>query len=974
MDILRNSLNIIFHRISPQIIINEIFKEDLCEDVTKSINKNAFLKEGHLIFNNYSDDELINIYNKTLDDMKEGKCSTTPSIFNLLWKFTSQVLIESDHEPICRYEYMLRWKMLSHELGQDILTTSYLAYKDVATSVKRYYFTWKPIINTDNIRLKNMLKKGIAENHFHLKGSSITFELSWINIMNSPIGRDEQFNISKIDENRLNPDINIGKVTNDCENMYSLVKKAAYIRLLLFTKLNHIDLLTYFNTVDRNYIIALIKNYNGSTLKLHLKEIGKWDYVNRFCNNEYKLDCKKTGIDLIKSLNEMNLLEHIIQVLSNDINSKNRYLYNKRLLKEEDLDIELNKIDNLIDIMQYEYGYEFNFNSFSQAEILDYAIPKNIIRNNNNINLILLGERRFLYMMFKKIYAEDNILSQYSGLFYIYLSIKAKFRSEIIQNNKRVGFKNFSDYEVRKTVFIEGNPSYEKLLYRMAISATVNNQSISNLEARITPASNEIELERKIKQIDRIIENDNLINYSKAELQEKEINNLNYNINKNNADNNKSNLDKFFYTVHFVKNRQEFSKNEIEEFCIPRNYDLRRTVKQKAIVLSNIRENKSSISKRILGIDACANEIGARPEAFAQAFRYLKNHIGTHKLDYLNESIILPQIHATYHAGEDFLDIVDGLRAIDETIKFLNFRHGDRIGHALALGINVDKYYKFKNYTLIMPKQDYLDNIVWLMSKIEEYNLVEKYGLLEKLDNKFNYLFQEIHISNYNDTESKLGYTHNDYYNSWKLRGDDPMLYFDSYDTNNDFYKNYKNKSLTFWDECSVSDLIDKYLRNNKKAISLYYNYHFNPKIKLKGSEQIEVKIKSDYIDAVRDVQKIMQREIAVKGIGIECNPSSNYLIGTFNKYSEHPIVNFYNLGLTINKDEIQRCPQLFVSINTDDQGVFSTDLENEYALMAIALEKELNIDGSRHYNQAMIYEWLDKIRQMGIEQSFNNN
>jgi len=79
-----------------------------------------------------------------------------------------------------------------------------------------------------------------------------------------------------------------------------------------------------------------------------------------------------------------------------------------------------------------------------------------------------------------------------------------------------------------------------------------------------------------------------------------------------------------------------------------------------------------------------------------------------------------------------------------------------------------------------------------------------------------------------------------------------------------------------------------------------------------------------------------------------------------------------YNLGLTADPEKLSKCPQLFVSINTDDQGVFDTCLENEFALMAIALEKAKDENGKPLYNQAMIYDWLDRVRQMGIEMSFN--
>lgn len=114
-----------------------------------------------------------------------------------------------------------------------------------------------------------------------------------------------------------------------------------------------------------------------------------------------------------------------------------------------------------------------------------------------------------------------------------------------------------------------------------------------------------------------------------------------------------------------------------------------------------------------------------------------------------------------------------------------------------------------------------------------------------------------------------------------------------------------------------------------------------------------------------------MQRYVAKRGISIETNPSSNYRISTIDKYVEHPLLNFYNMGLTWNEDKLRGCPQLHVSINTDDKGIFDTTLENEYALMGNAVENIKDEDGNDTYNKQMVYDWLERIRQNGNQQSF---
>ena len=114
-----------------------------------------------------------------------------------------------------------------------------------------------------------------------------------------------------------------------------------------------------------------------------------------------------------------------------------------------------------------------------------------------------------------------------------------------------------------------------------------------------------------------------------------------------------------------------------------------------------------------------------------------------------------------------------------------------------------------------------------------------------------------------------------------------------------------------------------------------------------------------------------MQEEIVRRGIGIELNPSSNISISILSGYEEHPIKTLYNIGLTYNEQELESCPQMNVSINTDDKEVFVTRLENEYALLALALEQVRKADGTPKYKREFIYQWLDNIREMGLRQAF---
>lgn len=899
MDIIRGCLDILFRKQSPQKILDGTFEWDerKRKNLHNKVDRNTFINLATEYFKHYSEDEILNIYNE-LDiltkEMREvsrgiGEKNKFSSVFNLLIQFTDEVLIERDREPFCRYEQLLRWRMISQRLDQDLFTTAYLAYRDVVSSRERSFFSWEPIIKSDNIRLHKMLKEGMAENHFHLKGSAPYFNLTWISLMNKVVNRNKDFKISGISSKRLDPDLNYSSDDKGC-SIIDLVKKAAVIRGFLFSVLN--------------------------------------------------------GVEFFDEENQGEIL--------------------KKLLKKDNIDLDLYEIQQDISALKHEFGYKFECGTYGLKVAADYCIPKNLSSVDKNSNVLLYGERRFMYLMFKKIYERDKKYLPYADLFYAYIVIKSKFRGELMQINNRIGFKNFGDYQDRKTKFLNNEPLLYNAVIYMSIISSMKNQNIKSLEARICPSNTAKDMEDTIKWLDRIIE--------KEEGNLKIIDDKQKQINLKQILFREESEKKYFYVLHFPKRKDDVKYNSIKNIDTkiavsmkPRDSKLRRNVRKQAIMLAGLRERINPVVKRVFGIDACSDEIGCRPEVFAQAFRFLKNHSNSTEQEYLFDEYKMPKMMSTYHAGEDFLDLIDGLRAIDEAILFLGLSYGDRVGHAMALGVDVEAWYNSKCNNLVLPKQDYLDNIVWMLAKIREYNIRDTENLVYELENQFNEMFQEIYQNNFPLEDEKLQaviYNHMTYYDAWKLRGDDPSLYFDKKYGGNEI-------EICYWDRCKINNSVPASIRNNRNCAYLYCNYHYNFEVKKTGSEQFNFKVTKAYVHAAEKIQKRMQEFVAQKGIGIETNPSSNYLIGTFKRYDKHPISNFYNLGLTCDPEKIKNCPQMFVSINTDDQGVFGTYLENEYALLAIALEKAKDDNGQPIYNQAMIYDWLDRIRQMGLQQSF---
>jgi adenosine deaminase len=884
MDNLRKSIEVIFNNTCSDLILQYLYSNGLEKD---SFSKTGFLEQGLSLFNNYSFDEIENLYKKLdsdwLLDVYKGK-SSKQSIFYLLTHFNKQVLIERDKEPFVCYEHLLRWRDLSFTLGEDLFTCSYFAYMDNRSKRKRNFFSWRTVAFSNNNRLKKLLDKGIAENHFHLKGSAPVFDLNWISLMNT-------INSNKHSEKfkKLKKEIKLNGVTsysfhNQNKEIDILVYKASKIRLVLF-----------------QFLLEENSEVNVANFKYLL-------YPNSNKNDSFE----------------------VLMNLSN-------------------IQIEINEKKKL-------YGYEFYHKG--NQEVADYAITKDMHINNFKGSFMMYGERQLLYNALKYIYAEKKESFTIEKLLHAYISIKNQFRSELIQINKKVGFANFSTYQDRKEYFIPDNSIYETALLQMAINDSTKFQNITSFETRIAPKNTALEINNSLKKYQ--------INSDLKALKQ-----THYNIPiKKALGTYKANKEKHFYTVHFIKFKEKNTNYKLAQEVLPRHHQLRKDVKKQARAIVQLRESYSKKANLIRGIDAASSEFNARPEVFAQAFRYLKDHKLNGKYNHLKKEIVENKLYATYHAGEDFYDIIDGIRCIDETIKFLKFSQGDRIGHALALGIDVKEYFDFKGRKLLIPKEMLLDNIAWLLAKVRKYNINDHTSEIYKLEKLFDSLFREVYQC-YFDKDSKFNdihFKHDIYFDAWKLRGDDPYLYLEAI---NEKIEDIPN--ITYWERCRINHFYPTRgnIRNDSKTKFLYQQYHFNPAIKQKGKEIKQFEISDAYIKLVTSIQKEYQNYIVQMNIGIECNPTSNYLIGTIDKYSKHPIKNFFNLHLETDFEKIKECPQLFVSINTDDQGVFGTSLENEYALLAIAMEKEKDEKGNPKYSQTMIYEWLDKIREMGLEQSF---
>lgn len=567
--------------------------------------------------------------------------------------------------------------------------------------------------------------------------------------------------------------------------------------------------------------------------------------------------------------------------------------------------------------------------------LLDY-IPVEYYHKYPLPTLVMASERKMMYECFHKIYSNDYSDSDFPTLFYAYLTYKDQFRHAILQLNARVGFKNFANYEELKSKFIL--KKFYPLLYKAAIDGFIDYKKNRYVEARIVPKESVDEIEKSLHDI-----YDSLNEENKA---------------------------KCSIIFHFIKKRDESYKN----YKPIRHNELRQEVKRKAFAIYNFRlknENKDSLVGRVVGIDAANSEIYARPEVFAQAFRFLRGH-EVFSTEYNRPN----DLNITYHVGEDFLDVADGLRAVEEAMIFLGMENGDRLGHALALGTDVRKYYEKRYNTICETKQVLLDNFAWLHHKcIRLKGSVSLRGFLETMFHKY---FRDLYDEKFFEKSSRITRMFSEpdfdwvqfddvetYYLSWLLRGNSPTFGKDF-----DYYDEMPDGIEKQWIYAGLNHHAGVELASrNSNARQLYDMYHartFADKSQTVDSFAIPKGYRDDFYELLERIQEQLLCKIERKHIAIECNPSSNYKIGEMERYDQHPILRFFNYGL----DTPYKPHNIAVSINTDDQGVFSTSLEREYSLMALAMERN-ELKGHKNSPRAVV-EWLDRVRKMAIEQRFD--
>lgn len=383
------------------------------------------------------------------------------------------------------------------------------------------------------------------------------------------------------------------------------------------------------------------------------------------------------------------------------------------------------------------------------------------------------------------------------------------------------------------------------------------------------------------------------------------------------------------------------------------------------------------LRKLIRGYDVAGNENEFPIEVFAPVLRVLRaaKYSGGGAM-----TTRLQRPFITVHSGEDYSHLLSGLRAIDEAVEFCQLREGDRLGHGLALGIDVNFWAKRQKRAYLTAGQ-HLDNLVWAYYQavqLSQYT-VEHIPIMHELRDKIHHWSQLLY---------KEICTPNQLYKAWLLRRNWP-----DYNDMHPEVANYSEwvpdsklleseeqherntlNSKEYTEKTSAKQLWERYLNSEieeNEAFNRIISINCQPDIGesfFASPNENEDVISLGEIRLYEAIQDFMMEKYSRRGLVIEACPTSNIYIGRFEKYHEHPIFrwnpphpDWLKPGEKFNRYGLRSGP-LTVCVNTDDSALMPTTIANEHRIIR---ETAIQCYG---IGTLMADVWINSIRQTGVD------
>jgi len=349
-----------------------------------------------------------------------------------------------------------------------------------------------------------------------------------------------------------------------------------------------------------------------------------------------------------------------------------------------------------------------------------------------------------------------------------------------------------------------------------------------------------------------------------------------------------------FFIVHYKKFD---SPKDFQGFEGLKNFILEQNKATKE--LFSFLKREKEIAELIVGFDAASIEYWTPPWIYRVLFKFWELFF---KLKFNREIIF------TYHAGEDFIDLVSGLKQVYEARYFLKVH---RLGHAMALGVNVERYiYRYQR--VIIRPIFYFYHLLWLYHMTTNFEKLTSYKshVLNELDRfieryELNEVVRQYNVSITIDVFFK---------NLYESLGFFDFLFLKSF-VNREFSKILKEAHRLVFPEIEKAHAFSKIALNIHKLLSNRRNEfeEINPVFSSKVKDDVQL----EFLTAL---QSVIKDFIKKEKVVIEVCPSSNVILYNIKSFRDHPLL-FDNDGLIL-------------TVNTDNPLLLNTNIQLEYAIL----------------------------------------
>lgn len=382
--------------------------------------------------------------------------------------------------------------------------------------------------------------------------------------------------------------------------------------------------------------------------------------------------------------------------------------------------------------------------------------------------------------------------------------------------------------------------------------------------------------------------------------------------------------------AHFIKRPDRQLRDDTGLGAACRHSSLRHSLERQARALSRSIRRSPILQTLVRGVDGAGNELDAPPEVFAPTFRRVRRRLGSGG--------------ASFHVGEDYVHLLSGIRAVQEAVDYLGLQDGDRVGHAVALGVPPEHWARRVEDRTLMRIEDVLDDAVFALTMLARGR--RRFGdeaLLASWTEQYSIEIYDRYIG--------VATLHA----AWSLRSLDILAvrrleqsFGGAPDDLDAFAIHTRHCLRSELDEalCSEIRLILAAIEQTPEAFRIFRAYH-TTEVRRRGARVVEIRSSPNDPQAVSmetlsHLQNQGLASLAAAGVVIETLPSSNVRIGGYRTVADHHFLRW--LGL-IPAYEVR--PRF--AIGTDDPGIFSTSIVGEFAQVHAALEAHAPDDIMRH-------------------------